>query len=321
MHLAKRRRSMKKCKLPIVCGALAILGGIPVLAQDRRLGIIGEDNRVPVTAQGPPWDAIGQVNIGGLRFTGQCTGTLVAPDIVLTAAHCVMDPWRKTPFPLHDIHFLAAVRGPANKGHSTAKCLHFPKDYEFIAPSDLQLTNCPCRRHSDSGQCGSAEGAHRCEGHLETIRGLTAKQKRQRDEQEGNRKGQHQKCSDHSDEMPSHQISAPENHLAQRRLSALADDGASPVFWTAAAVSISWLIRTASAMIGSRLSRLPGVASGGVARVIARIRSTSRLRHKSNSAIDRINRKIGVQVNAKSFGYLAEILWTARYFEARQHLL
>ena len=131
--------SMKRYAFLALC-AVAILGGIPVSAQDRRLGIIGEDDRVPVTAQGPPWDAIGQVNIGGLRFTGQCTGTLVAADIVLTAAHCVMDPWRKTPFPLHDIHFLVAVRGPMNKGHSTAKCLHFPKDYEFVPPEKILPT-------------------------------------------------------------------------------------------------------------------------------------------------------------------------------------
>jgi hypothetical protein len=49
-----------------------------------------------------------------------------------------MNPWRKEPFPLHDIHFVAGVRGPENKGHSTAKCLHFPEDYEFIFPDVVQ---------------------------------------------------------------------------------------------------------------------------------------------------------------------------------------
>ena len=65
----------------------------------------------------------------------QCTGTLVAPDLVLSAAHCVMDPWKRTPFPLKDIHFLAGVLGSENNGHATAKCLHFPKDYEFVPPT------------------------------------------------------------------------------------------------------------------------------------------------------------------------------------------
>lgn len=34
----------------------------------------------------PPWQAVGRLNISGVGF---CTGTLVAPDKVLTAAHCL----------------------------------------------------------------------------------------------------------------------------------------------------------------------------------------------------------------------------------------
>lgn len=35
------------------------------------------------------WRAIGRVNQAGFRDRGACTGALVAPDLVLTAAHCV----------------------------------------------------------------------------------------------------------------------------------------------------------------------------------------------------------------------------------------
>jgi protease YdgD len=97
----------------------------PASAQDLHPGIIGEDDRVRVDERGPPWDAVGQVNIGGYRIAGRCTGTMVGANLVLTAAHCVINPWSRTPFPLRDIHFLAGVRGSQNKGHSTAKCLHF----------------------------------------------------------------------------------------------------------------------------------------------------------------------------------------------------
>lgn len=33
--------------------------------------------------------AVGRVNVAGFKVKGACTGTLIAPDVVLTAAHCV----------------------------------------------------------------------------------------------------------------------------------------------------------------------------------------------------------------------------------------
>ncbi len=96
------------------------------IGEELRPGIVGEDDRTILEERGPPWDAVGQVNIGGFRTSGQCTGTLVAPDLVVTAAHCVVSPATGEPFPLRDIHFLAAVRGSENKGHATAACLRFP---------------------------------------------------------------------------------------------------------------------------------------------------------------------------------------------------
>jgi protease YdgD len=112
----------------LLCAA-ALLGAAAA-ANELYPGIIGEDDRVRVEQRGAPWEAIGQVNIGGYRTVGQCTGTLVAPDIVLTAAHCVVDPWKATPLPLHDIHFLAGLRGGSYLGHATAKCLHFFPGYQ-----------------------------------------------------------------------------------------------------------------------------------------------------------------------------------------------
>ena len=92
-------------------GVAVVALSAPISSRELHPGIIGDDNRVRVEQRGPPWDAVGQVNVGGYRRVGQCKGTLIAPEVVLTAAHCVVDPCRAAPFPLHDIHFLAGVHG------------------------------------------------------------------------------------------------------------------------------------------------------------------------------------------------------------------
>jgi protease YdgD len=110
--------------------AVALVGASAV-GNELHANIFGTDDRVIVEQRGAPWDAIGQVNVGGYSSRGQCTGTLVAPDIVITAAHCVIDDWKGAPYPLHDIHFLAGLRRGSYLGHATAKCLHFLPGYEL----------------------------------------------------------------------------------------------------------------------------------------------------------------------------------------------
>ncbi|MGB3638016.1 MAG: trypsin-like serine protease [Rivularia sp. (in: cyanobacteria)] len=59
----------------------------------RRRGVIGWDDRIPMLSRKYPWSAIGRVqgfnNDGG---SYHCTGTLISDDVVLTNAHCVIDP-------------------------------------------------------------------------------------------------------------------------------------------------------------------------------------------------------------------------------------
>jgi protease YdgD len=120
-----------------IFAAICLLGylvSFSAFSQDLRPHIIGDDDRIRIDAHGSPWDAIGQVNIAGYRTRSMCTGTLIAPDLVLTAAHCVMDATKKVPHPLHRIHFLAGVRGSKHNGHSTAKCLRFLADYTYLPP-------------------------------------------------------------------------------------------------------------------------------------------------------------------------------------------
>jgi V8-like Glu-specific endopeptidase len=57
-------------------------------------GIIGPwDDRIPMLSRQYPWSAIGRVQ--GISTDNQeyhCTGTLIAEDVVLTNAHCVINP-------------------------------------------------------------------------------------------------------------------------------------------------------------------------------------------------------------------------------------
>jgi protease YdgD len=62
-------------------------------------GILGNDDRRLIEQLNAPWGAIGQINTTGYRRTTSCTGSLIATNLVITAAHCVMDPWSRKAFP------------------------------------------------------------------------------------------------------------------------------------------------------------------------------------------------------------------------------
>ncbi|RMD47366.1 MAG: S1 family peptidase [Alphaproteobacteria bacterium] len=66
------------------------------------------------TAAAQPWTAVGRLNLGRSGF---CTGALVAPDLVLTAAHCMFDRRSGGMIDPGQIEFLAGWRG----GHAVAK--------------------------------------------------------------------------------------------------------------------------------------------------------------------------------------------------------
>jgi len=121
-----RRRRLLALGLLLGTGGAAGAAELP--------GIQGADDRRPVISGGPsasgtypwPWQAIGRIN----RETGGfCTGTLIAPDLVLTAAHCLSSRSLGRLRP-HSLHFVAAYRFGTYDGHGRIAQVFRPRDRE-----------------------------------------------------------------------------------------------------------------------------------------------------------------------------------------------
>lgn len=85
--------------LACAVGAGAAAGPARVLP-----GIVGDDDRQIVSPREYPWSAVGRLNTGS---GPRCTGTLVAPDRVATAAHCLFNRRTGNPVRPESVHFLA----------------------------------------------------------------------------------------------------------------------------------------------------------------------------------------------------------------------
>jgi protease YdgD len=81
------------------------------------------------------WQAVGRLELAGRGF---CTATLIAPDTVLTAAHCVYDSATGEPHRAENLVFRAGLRdGQAAATRSIAKIAAHPK-FDPIGPLNFQ---------------------------------------------------------------------------------------------------------------------------------------------------------------------------------------
>ncbi len=103
MALLKRARLNVRSDGLRIWTALLCLLLLPV-------GVSAEDSgltRLDTTDSGRAWEAVGRLDVHG---SGICTGALIAPNLVLTAAHCLFDPDSKDQIDATTIEFLAGWR-------------------------------------------------------------------------------------------------------------------------------------------------------------------------------------------------------------------
>jgi V8-like Glu-specific endopeptidase len=100
----------------------------PAIAEESRL------ISLETSDAGQDWQAVGRLNLGSRGF---CTGALIAPDLVLTAAHCLYDKDTGARIDDRDIEFLAGWRNGRAEAYRSVRISVAHPDYIYSGAESL----------------------------------------------------------------------------------------------------------------------------------------------------------------------------------------
>ncbi len=128
------RRGGAPAAAAAAAAALLALGAAGAAAQEGRPtppsllpGIGAADPRRPVEPAAEPWRALGRVQ---LEIGGRCTGTLVGPRTVLTAAHCLVARRTGRLVRPGSVHFLLGYHQGAWAAHARVAAIRTGPGYD-----------------------------------------------------------------------------------------------------------------------------------------------------------------------------------------------